>query len=141
MIKNGIDFIHMEGAAKFGTKNHRDFYNISEGVTTGFFDQEIDSKELGYLDYRYMKDQVKISNKNKGNISSSTQGRKNIVEGFYHEGVPLDFKGDNWNSLTPQEKLDSSDVHKLLNEYQEVQYTLIKKNLDKLLEELSAVKV
>lgn len=37
MIKNGIDFIHMEGAAKFGTKNHRDFYNVSEGVTTGFF--------------------------------------------------------------------------------------------------------
>jgi len=132
MIKNGIDYIHMTGAAKFGTKQERSFYKTEGNKTTGFFDQEINPDEIGILDYRFMKNQVAINNQPKEYITNSTQGRKNIIEGLYENGLPIDYSGEDWET--------KSEIHKLATEYQKIQYHLIKSNIDDLLTELDAVK-
>jgi hypothetical protein len=141
MLKNGIDFIHLGGAAKFGTKIQRPFYKIEDNTTKGFNDFEIKDSEIGYLDYKYMKNQVRISPENKGNITTSTQARINIVEGLINDGVPIDYKDKNWDSLSEEEKLLKSDIYKNLKEYENIQFNLINSSIEDLLKEIGAVKV
>ena len=141
MLKNGIDFIHLGGAAKFGTKIQRPYYNIENSKTKGFNDSVLQESEIGYLDYQYMKNQVKISPENKVNITTSTQARINTVEGLINNGVPIDYKDGNWGSLTEDEKLSKSEIYKNLKEYENLQYELINSAIEDLLEEIGGVKV
>ncbi len=135
MIANSIDVLHMEGAAKFGIKQMRPLY------TEGNWDlQEITEDQIGRLPWKYMKNQVKINNIPKNKITSSTQARKNILEGFFDKGVPSDFPGtkEEWDSLSEEQKESASPVYSLVRKYEKVQNTIINRSIDNLLEELDA---
>jgi hypothetical protein len=135
MITNSIDVLHMEGAAKFGIKQMRPLY------TEGNWDlQEITEDQIGRLPWKYMKNQVKINNIPKNKITSSTQARKNILEGFFDKGIPSDYPGtkEEWDAFSEEAKIKESDIYKLVREYEKVQNTIINKSIDNLLEELDA---
>ena len=136
MLTNSIDVLHMEGAAKFGVKGLRDIYD-KEGKWNL---EEITEDQVGILPWKYMKNQVKISNIPKGKITSSTQARKNILEGFFDNGVPSDYPQgeERWNLLSDTQKKSESPIYKLIREYEKIQNTIINRSIESLLKELDA---
>lgn len=121
MIYNGIDILHTEGAAKFGSKKMRSFYKKAQTTTEGFDNNILSDSEVGFLDLRFMKDQLKMNNAPKGKITSSTQGRKNITEGIIVNNKPI-----------------SEELGNLVDEYQEVQSKIIRKSIEQLLKDIEA---
>lgn len=141
MLKEGVDTIHMFSAAKVGARKLRNMYDVSGNETTGVNLASITEEEKGYLDFRYMKKQVEISPKEKKEILSSTQSRKNLIEGLINNGVPKDFTQSKevWDNLGEEEKLKVSPIYKLVKDYEKIQSQIIITNLNALLEELDAV--
>jgi predicted NAD-dependent protein-ADP-ribosyltransferase YbiA (DUF1768 family) len=90
-----------------------------------------------------MKNQVKISNEPKGNITSSTQSRKNILEGFFDKGIPKDYTGtlEQWDSFNEKEKENESGIYKLAREYEKIQNTIINNSVKQLLDSLDTTEI
>lgn len=138
MLVNSIDVLHMEGASKFGAKELRPLY------TEGSWDlQEITENQIGRLPWKYMKNQVKIANEPKNRITSSTQSRKNILEGFFDKGIPKDFPGtkEDWDSFSEERREKESDIYKLVREYEKVQNRIIKNSVAELLDSLDTTEI
>ena len=136
MLVNSIDVLHMQGAAKFGVKEMRPLY------TEGKWDiQKIAEDQVGRLPWKFMKNQVKIANEPKGEITSSTQSRKNILEGFFNKGLPSDYKGskEEWDSFSEEAKRLESNVYDLVRTYEITQNQIIERSHKALLKELTAV--
>jgi predicted NAD-dependent protein-ADP-ribosyltransferase YbiA (DUF1768 family) len=139
MLINSIDVLHMEGASKFGAKELRPLYD-----SNGKWDlQEITENQIGRLPWRYMKNQVKIANEPKGYITSSTQSRKNILEGFFDKGVPKDYPGtkEQWDSFSEEAKIKESGIYELVREYEKIQNTIIKNSVSQLLDSLDTTEI
>jgi predicted NAD-dependent protein-ADP-ribosyltransferase YbiA (DUF1768 family) len=139
MLINSIDVLHMEGASKFGAKELRPLYD-----SNGKWDlQEITENQIGRLPWRYMKNQVKIANEPKGYITSSTQSRKNILEGFFDKGVPKDYPGtkEQWDSFSEEAKIRESSIYELVREYEKIQNTIIKNSVSQLLDSLDTTEI
>ena len=139
MLTNSIDVLHMEGAAKFGVKEMRDLYT-KEGSWNL---EEISEGQIGRLPWKYMKNQVKIANVPKVKIPSSTQARKNNLEGFFDKGVPSDFPGtkEQWDALSEEKQLNESDIFKLIRKYESVQNRIIENSIFNLLESLDTTNI
>lgn len=80
-MNNKIDIIHMESAAKFGTKKPKTLFDIDL----------YNEKEITFLKSEYMKNQQKIENSQKDEIVNATQKRKMMFSNLMYEGVPIDF--------------------------------------------------
>jgi len=155
MHSNGIDVLHMESAAKSGTKTPIPLWNKDDnGSITTLNDKLYESKNHTYLEWQYMKDQQNIDTEQKSKLKDSTQARKNMLANQTHRGVPIDFpmytvnenggkdymKEDEWkaawDSLSEQEKLDSSALYTYFAAVIEVQNDLLLKAVQMLEEEL-----
>lgn len=148
MLYNGIDVIHTGGAAKGGSKEQRNFYS-EEGNTTIDFDSmltpELGEKQVGYLDLRFMKNQLKMNNYPKGLSTASTQSRKIITEGILIDGIPRDLLDkpeeiEKFKKASESEKRKISDSYNTLREYEETQSKIINTSLNNLLKEIQAVR-
>lgn len=150
MLKNGIDVLHFNSAAKFGgikqfDNKFRSFYKYVEidgqVYTDGFNDTAVDPKSIGVLDFRFLGKQQEIHGEMKDEITESTQKRKIIQSGSIIDEVPVDFPGsiDDWNSLSDQEKKDTSNNYRDLREYIESQNEIVKLKLQELLDEFGYV--
>jgi hypothetical protein len=139
MLVNSIDVLHMEGAAKFGVKEMRPLYTNEGKWDT----QEIFEGQIGRLPWKYMKNQVKIANVPKGKIISSTQARKNNLEGFFDKGVPKDYSGtkEQWDSLSEAKQIEASPIFELIRKYETVQNRIIQNSITKLLESLDTTSI
>lgn len=155
MHSNGIDVLHMESAAKSGTKTPIPLWNKDDdGTISTLNDKLYESKNHTYLEWQYMKDQQNIDTEQKSKLKDSTQARKNMLANQTHRGVPIDFpmytvnenggkdymKEDEWkaawDSLSEQEKLDSSALYTYFAAVIEVQNDLLLKAVQMLEEEL-----
>jgi hypothetical protein len=155
MHSNGIDVLHMESAAKSGTKTPIPLWNKDDdGTISTLNDKLYESKNHTYLEWQYMKDQQNIATEQKSKLKDSTQARKNMLANQTHRGVPIDFpmytvnenggkdymKEDEWkaawDSLSEQEKLDSSALYTYFAAVIEVQNDLLLKAVQMLEEEL-----
>lgn len=66
MHSNGIDVLHMESAAKSGTKTPIPLWNKDDdGSITTLNDKLYESKNHTYLEWQYMKDQQNIDTEQK----------------------------------------------------------------------------
>lgn len=118
MLKTGTGMAFMQSAAKFG-------HNIN---TYSFLNEEGDfgislnkDSTFDMLDYRFMGDQLKINDKEKKEISQSTQFRKIIFANFFENG-----------ELTAKDPSLRDDLLKLA----ELQSNLVNEGWEALVEEL-----
>ena len=155
MHSNGIDVLHMESAAKSGTKTPIPLWNKdNNGSVSTLNDNLYESKNHTFLEWQYMKDQQNIDTEQKSKLKDSTQARKNMLANQTHRGVPIDFpmytvnenggkdymKEDEWkaawDSLSEQEKLDNSVLYTYFAAVIEVQNDLLLQAVQMLEKEL-----
>jgi hypothetical protein len=159
MISKGVDFAHMSSAAKYGYYDPKLIMaNAGLGDTdiakrglqlyseTGEFnDSMLEYADMlkSYLDIRYMKNQLSISNKPKANIKNSTQSAKIIISNIMQNGVPRDIDpkiAGLFNNFTEEKKREASPLYKLMKDYSDTLNSAINKNLNKLLKELDVAR-
>ena len=118
MLATGTGMAFMGTAAKFGhNADTHDFYNED-----GEFNIDLKAKPVfDILDYKYMGDQLKINDKEKEQISQSTQFRKLIFVNFYQNG-----------QITAKDEVLKGDLERL----GELQSELIQQTYADLSEEL-----
>lgn len=95
-----------------------------------------------YLDWYYLKDQVKIHEHPDKQIRNSTQSMKNILANLFvvvnNKSIPvdaLDFK-DQWENMDESEKEKVSDLYKYVNIYTKTIKEIIDEDLKELIKEL-----
>jgi hypothetical protein len=150
MLRNGIDTLPFNSAAKFGSKlndkgKFRSFYKIVKDengneFTDGFNDAPIENNTIGVLDYRFLGKQQEIHEFFKEEITASTQDRKNKVFGLLDDGKPITYKGtkEEWDNLSEEDKL-KNELYKQLQEYKIAQSEIIIHHLNELKDEFGAV--
>jgi len=155
MHVNGIDVLHMESAAKSGTKTPIPLWNRdANGTISTLNDNLYTHKNHTFLEWQYMKDQQNIDTEQKSKLKDSTQARKNMLANQTHRGVPIDFpmysinengekdymKEDEWkaawDNLSEQEKLNSSSLYTSFAAVIEVQNDLLLQAVEMLEKEL-----
>jgi len=86
MLEEGLDILHMESGAKVGAHKRLNMYD--EGGNFILDSMYREARQMGdfsydsELDFRFMKNQVKISGKEKSKIIAATQARKNMLQNF-----------------------------------------------------------
>lgn len=90
MFDYGIDMFHMGSGAKVGTNENIDIYDengnfVLDKTYVESLDENFNTKYGSELDYRFMKNQVKISGHEKSKIIVATQARKNMLQNFKRE--------------------------------------------------------
>jgi hypothetical protein len=135
MLRNGVDVIHFNSAAKFGGKKtnnneFRKFYKTvtneqGEVFTNGFNDENFDETQLGYLDYRFLGKQQEIHEEIKNKNTVSSQDRKNKFFGIMENGIPIDYTGtkEEWENLSDEDKMKNSEL------YNNVAISIISQNI------------
>ena len=120
MMEQGIDYMTFESGSKLSTAS-----NKKDGIDN-YYDSErnVNSDiqfEKNVIHTKYLKNQLKISNKFKGKITLPTQLRKILVSNiFKNNGVPNDYKGKKkWKKLSKAEKRKASDKYDWLQRYNE----------------------
>ena len=58
--------------------------------------------------YDYLGEQTKIDEKPKERVTFSTQLRKLLFSNLFNQGVPIDYKGKDWESATEEDKIENS---------------------------------
>jgi hypothetical protein len=155
LIEKGIDFAHMTSATKYGyfdpklvMQTNSDSFIAKNGSKLYKEDGEFNDELYTYadnlksfLDVKYMKNQLEISNKSKDEIKNSTQSAKIIISNIMENGIPRDVTNDAlWKQATETKKRELSPLYNLMRGYQETLNKYIKDNTKSLLEELQAVK-
>lgn len=95
MLKQGIEVLHLESAAKFGAKGK------TGGKLLKFYnDGKIDSAEWGSivnnLSWDYFGIQLDMNRESKEKITQATQATKNMLHNIFEGGIPRDYTGNNW---------------------------------------------
>jgi hypothetical protein len=156
MLRNGIDTLHFNSAAKFGglkqsDRNFRSFYKTTinengELITNGFNDSEIDPLSIGVLDFRFLGKQQEISGEMKEESTESTQKRKIIQSGltsFYPIDIRSIISEEDWNKLSKEQKIEISpsfaQAQKDLKDYIDSQNEIINLKLENLLDEFGYI--
>lgn len=136
LINSGEGIYSYDSATKVGIFEPNDSYIEKDGKAV----LNEDFGRARELDYRFMKLQLAISHIPKDKIISSTQSTKMMMQDMYSEGKPRDFVGttEEWKSLSEEDKLASSELHTLLEEYQELFSELVSRGTQELLNELEA---
>jgi len=141
MIKEGIKYLTFESGSKVSTITKKGgpdalyLKNRTLQLNTPF------TKNVIHLEY--LKNQLAIASKSKGNVIFSTQLRKLIEDGLMEGGVPTDFKPSMSfdNRITAWEKIKDkegeSPRYKLLLEYERNIAKLTQYQKDKLLKDMN----
>jgi len=142
MHTEGIDVLHMESAAKSGSKVPTKLWKDGTDSTT-LNSALFKSANHTFLEWQYMKDQQNIDTEQKSRLKDSTQARKNMLANQTHRSVPIDYpmytvdsKGkkqfysenawaDSWKSLSEEDKLNSSELYSHFKDVIEVQNDLL----------------
>jgi hypothetical protein len=153
MIQEGIDYVVFKSGSKVGTVTEtqsgtKQVYkkDSRELVFDNNYDPSKDkpffTKNVIFLEY--LKNQLEINDKAKGQTIFSTQLRKLVIDGLMEFGVPVDYKT---NIKDPEKRIkaweneknkeDSSPYYKLIRNYEQTIEALTKLEKDKLLKELN----
>lgn len=122
MLEEGLDILHMESGAKVGAHKRLSMYDESGNfVLDSMYREAKEAGDFSYdseLDFRFMKNQVKISGKEKSKIIAATQARKNMLQNFRNpDGTWTDEKlGKEYIDLHRQiVKLALEEIDELVN--------------------------
>jgi len=138
-VNNGMGVIHVASARKFGQRlvlNENGKPRNDSGYTKGLpkaynadgdINLDVDYKLANqYMEAKYFKHQVKISNKEKDKITSSTQSYKLTLSNLFNGGAPIDFKSEGapaplvWSSMEENEKRKASRIYDLVSQYVDI---------------------
>jgi len=138
-VNNGMGVIHVASARKFGQRlvldengKPRNDKNYVKGLpkaynADGDINLDVDYKLANqYMEAKYFKHQVKISNKEKDKITSSTQSYKLTLSNLFNGGAPIDFKSEGapaplvWSSMEEDEKRKASRIYDLVSQYVDI---------------------
>lgn len=139
MLKKGIDVVHLDSAAKFGARGDKgvlkSFYNADGSLNT-------DNWISNPLKWEFIGIQLDMNKEAKGKITQATQATKNMLHNVFENGVPRDYEGTKpFNSLTLSEKLASSELARLSNEYVKLNKENIDISFQELVKEIGLVNV
>ena len=98
-------YVKTQSANKSGTEKVTKLYNQDGSVNTKFEQENIDFKWFGI--------QVETSTQ-KDTSTLGTQLTKDATLNLMNEGVPVDYKGTEWDTFTEEEKLKQSKIYKLV---------------------------
>ena len=153
MIQEGIDYVVFKSGSKVGTitetkSGTKQVYkkDSRELVFDNNYDPSKDkpffTKNVIFLEY--LKNQLEINDKAKGQTIFSTQLRKLVIDGLMEFGVPIDYKTNItdpaerirlWEEETDKE--GESPYYTLIRNYEQTIEALTKLEKDKLLKELN----
>jgi len=116
MMSEGIDYLTYVSGSKIST--------ISEWPGPQQLYSDVQTRTLSdkpfvpnLIHTDFLKYQVKASPKYKGKVTLISQLRKLVSVGMFDQGIPVDYKGSDWNSLTEEQKLKASDNYKNYRAY------------------------
>jgi hypothetical protein len=98
-------YVKTQSANKSGTEKVTKLYNQDGSVNIKFEQENIDFKWFGI--------QVETSTQ-KDTSTLGTQLTKDATLNLMNEGVPVDYKGTKWDTLTEEEKFKQSKIYKLV---------------------------
>jgi len=107
-----------------------DLYNKDGSVNTGDY-------TINPIYSEFIFEVVASPKDYKGSVSFSTQLRKLLFVNSFNNGVPIDFKGDNWESLSQSEKIKQSNIYRLEQEFGDTIDKLVQNEKEKLLKSLN----
>lgn len=162
-IENGVGVIAFSSARKFGGRiktekkegktvplnNNKDYkdgmpraYVVkknSKNETVAEVNSSIDhAPTIQFMERRYFKHQVAISNKEKSKVVSATQSYKLNLSNLFNNGVPIDVPVGQWNALkTEAEKRRASKIYDNVSKYSDIMASRIERSIDKLSRDVS----
>jgi hypothetical protein len=120
MLLNDTDIVPLDSATKkavpINIENIDSFGNEENGFS--------------YLMVEFLKEQVPVSNKEKGRIKNATQSTTIMLSNLYINGVPKDYAGEDFDALSEEEKVKQSNIYKNVKAYRDALYTVIDQSID-----------
>jgi hypothetical protein len=127
-----IGYMVFDSGSKVGTK-----VGVDGSQHDIFKDTEFRVDHIQQLNNQYLGIQVDIKPKAKKQVVFGSQFRKLIESNLFGGGIPIDYKGKaDWDTLTDEQKEESSDLYKLHSEYIKIVDQLAKNEWDGLIKEL-----
>lgn len=118
MLKEKLDYITFESGSKLSILAN------AEGQLDSLY-TDMETREITPSPFtqtttfmKFYKEQVQIEPKKEKESLFGTQFRKLLFSNKFEDGVPIDFKGENWNALSEEEKIKSSKFYNLEKQYQ-----------------------
>jgi len=136
MLEKGIDTIHMVSAAKYGRRvKHPDMVLYKDGAyNVGL--RELANSQVSYLPIQYQKDQVNVATTPKEKIKNATQSAKIMLQNMFSNGIPIDYRGEDWLDLSKAERLKASPIYQIYTSYRDTFYNVVRSAADDLRREL-----
>jgi exodeoxyribonuclease-5 len=88
--------------------------------------------------YDYLGEQTKIDEKPKERVTFSTQLRKLLFSNLFNQGVPVDYKGKDWENATEEDKIENSLTYRQSLKFKKTLQKLYDYYLEDLLNSLGA---
>ena len=146
MLKQGLDMVHMDSAAKYGRKMYGVFapkeatqlYDAN-GEFNPMIEQYLEST-VSYLDPAYMKHQLDISSTPKDRIRNASQSTKLLLSDMFSNGVPVDITDPRMREIFAEQDEDTkvamSPLYLAYDNYKTALHGLVNKIVDELDAEL-----
>jgi hypothetical protein len=137
MLRNNVDMIALDSATKKAVPSNVEDINLKIYSTN--------EDTFTILDTMYLKEQVKMSNDEKGRIKNATQSTTIVFTNIFEEdprgfSKPKDYTGERpWNELTDEEKLAQSKVFTKYTKYKEALDAVVTMHMDRVKEDLGVV--
>ncbi len=146
MLRQGLDIVHMDSAAKYGRKMYGVFapkeatqLYTPDGEFNPMIEQHLEST-VSYLDPAYMKHQLDISSKPKDKIRNASQSTKLLLSDMFSNGVPVDITDARMREIFSEQdedtKIAMSPLYAAYDNYKTALHGLVNKLIDELDAEL-----
>lgn len=133
MLKEGVDIVHLDSAAKFGAKG-------KEGgkLESIYKDGKLNLGDwiTNELDWKYFGIQLDMNREAKGKISQATQATKNMLHNVFEGGIPRDYTGKDWNydkrlwsTYSDEQQKKISELAHYTYQYNKLLNTIIDKDI------------
>ena len=130
--KEDTDYTPFDSSRKVGSGELTSLYN-----NDGLFNEE-PFKETNNIPFSIISSQTEVPSKDNNQVRTGSQLTKLATMDFMNAGVPIDYKGNNWEAETDKETV--SPIYKEIQHNQELKEALIENGYNTLLNRLSIEK-
>lgn len=130
MQKEDIDYTVYSTGRKVYTGQKTNLYNPDGSYNTLPF------SEVNNIPFDIVYVQTEVPSKDTSEVTQGSQPTKLITMDFMNAGVPIDFKGKDWDTLTEAQKLEKSPLYKEIKHNEELLVERIKEGYYNLLRRL-----
>lgn len=134
MLKNGTDILPLDSATKKAVPANIENIDVEQ--------YSVEDNTFSYLRADYLKEQVAMSNEEKGKIKNATQSVTIMMSNLYNnEGIPKDLPADfgnrdTWNKLSEDQKKAASKIYTAIANYRDALKEVLDKHYDNVKKQL-----